>query len=168
MAQRELYGLILRYEGNTMTKRITYLFAMIVLLTSLSATLIAYEKLSGYRNEETSDSGGQVIREVKVDIDGMYPGKSEDVVVSDLNPKAGASVYASFRGESSLLSDSLVVTIKANDLTLTKGLKDVLNKDEIELGKEVAKVTLTYTLPLSVDNSTQNQSASFYVDLISK
>ncbi len=150
-----------------MTKKLTYLLMSFVLLGSLSATVILYNTFKNNNNDILSN--GESLKEMVTNITDIAPGKGEEVTYT-LNNKGSYSLSVAFRekDKDALLNDYLVVTIKASDYTFTANLKDVLNKERMSVGDNVKEVTLTYTLPESADNSTQNQSTSFYVDLITK
>ena len=151
-----------------MTKKLTYLLTNFVLLGFLSATAILCYLYINSRNDIWVN--GEKIDEQVIDIDGFYPGKQEEISY-DVRNKGDYSLSIAFRekDKGAILNDYLVVSIKTNgDYELTTGLKDVLNKERILVGDNVKSVSFSYALPETADNATQNQSTSFYVDLITR
>ncbi len=151
-----------------MAKKLTYLLTSFVLLGSLSATLILYYLYANSRNDIWVN--GEKVDEIVTEIADFYPGKEEEVNYTVKN-KGDYSLSIAFRekDKNAILNDYLVVSIKTNDnYKLTTDLKDILNKDRITIGDNVRSVSFSYVLPETADNATQNQSTSFYVDLITK
>lgn len=151
-----------------MTKKLTYLLTNFVLLGFLSVTVILCYLYINSRNDIWVN--GEKIDEQVIDIDGFYPGRQEEVNY-DVRNRGDYSLSIAFRekDKDAILNDYLVVSIKTNDnYELTTGLKDVLNKGRISVGDNVRSVSFSYALPETADNATQNQSTSFYVDLITR
>ncbi len=151
-----------------MTKKLTYLLTNFVLLGFLSATVILCYLYINSRNDIWVN--GEKIEELVTNIDDFYPGKQEEINY-DVKNKGDYSLSIAFRekDKDAILNDYLVVSIKTNDdYALTTGLKDVLGKGRILVGDNVRSVSFSYALPETAGNATQNQSTSFYVDLITK
>ncbi len=151
-----------------MTKKLTYLLTNFVLLGFLSVTVILCYLYINSRNDIWVN--GEKIDEQVIDIDGFYPGRQEEVSY-DVRNKGDYSLSIAFREKDrgAVLNDYLVVSVRTNDdYELTAGLKDVLNKGRIPVGDNVRSVSFSYALPETAGNATQNQSTSFYVDLITR
>ena len=151
-----------------MTKKLTYLLTNFVLLGFLSATAILCYLYISSRNDIWAD--GEKIDEQVIDIDGFYPGRQEEVNY-DVRNRGDYSLSIAFREKDrgAILNDYLVVSVRTNgNYELTAGLKDVLNKGRISVGDNVRSVSFSYALPETAGNATQNQSTSFYVDLITR
>ena len=151
-----------------MTKKLTYLLTNFVLLGFLSVTVILCYLYINSRNDIWVN--GEKIDEQVIDIDGFYPGRQEEVSY-DVRNKGDYSLSIAFREKDrgAVLNDYLVVSVKTNgNYELTVGLKDVLNKGRISVGDNVRSVSFSYALPETAGNATQNQSTSFYVDLITR
>ena len=160
----------LKLLGGTMSKKVRYLVMLVLMLGSLIATLVAYNAYSNKADGNTSVSNnGEVVKELVTNINDICPGKEEEIEIN-LDIDKGFSLSISFKEitKEALLNEYLVVNVKTQDNKITKNLKDVINKDEILIGNDINNVTISYLLPSSVDNSTQNQETSFSVILIAR
>lgn len=66
------------------------------------------------------------------------------------------------------LANYLDVTIKTTETKIEKGLKELLDGEKIELGKNATEIDITYYMPSDVGNESQGTSVEFYIELIAK
>ncbi len=152
-----------------MTKRLRYLTMMFVMLSSLNATLIKYFNYSNPIKNNIDVNDDVVIKKLVINIDNIYPGNKNNIDVS-LDVKEGFTLFISFEEitKNTLLNDYLIIDINTNKNEISYNLKDVINKGEFKIGRDINELTISYLLSDEADNSTQNQKTSFSTYLIAR
>lgn len=138
-----------------MSKLTRSLILLLLLITSTATVLIAYNNVSS-RNIDPSNNY-EIVKEISFDVSNLAPGEKRAETVS-LNQKKGFTLYANFKSdEDNLLNQYIIVSINDNNYEL----KDVLNNNQLEIGKDIDSVVISYQIKEDSDNQSQNQSTSF-------
>ncbi len=152
-----------------MTKKLKYLTMMFIMLSSLTMTLIEYYNYSQTIIKNVSFTENIVLKKMNINIDNMSPGNKNNINFS-IKLKQQFKLFISFEEitSNSLLDEYLFVNINSDNNEFNYKLKDIMNKEELEIGNNVKKLQISYLLNDDADNSTQNQKISFYTTLIAK
>ena len=153
-----------------LSKKLKYLTMSAVLLSTLTAALICYDAYSNRPSGHVSVSqDGTTVKELAMEVSDISPGMVRKFDVS-LDIDTGFTLSVSFRGDGkeSPLNEFLTVSVTTSEMSATWNLKDVLDQPEIILGDDIRNLTFSYMLSLDADNSTQDRSTSFHVDLVTR
>ncbi len=71
-------------------------------------------------------------------------------------------------GKDNALANYINVKIETQEKTIEKGLKELLDGKQIELGKKASTIDITYYMPEDVGNESQGTSVEFYIELTAK
>ena len=149
-----------------MKKPVQYLSLLAVLAATTAALCLAF--IRGDSKGPAILENGTTVETLDVKFDNMAPGAEKTSSVS-FDLEKGYELFASFReGEENGLNDYVSVRISSASVMEDSTLKALFEAGEVSLGKDVAKVDLTYYLPLESGNETQNQSGSFWVDFVAR
>ncbi|MBO5889289.1 MAG: hypothetical protein J6Q58_04030 [Clostridia bacterium] len=104
---------------------------------------------------------------LKAEIDGLYPGKTEEYVISFTGDNIkDYLITLDFNGDNDgTLKNFIEVEIKTNESSINKTLNELLEGNLISLGTGVTEITISYTMPIEVGNEAQGVSVVFYIEL---
>ena len=151
-------------------------FILITLTSALTITgvllYVHFKKNTKLPNVTTVTINEETTKNLKVDLDDIAPG-SESTYTINIESKYFSDFIFSVtfyeKDDPGELSNYLSLTLNANEFTVTKSFKEVLeNKETFSLGNNIKKISLTYTMDESVGNEAQDTYANFYIDVISK
>ncbi|MBR5192297.1 MAG: hypothetical protein IKW33_02700 [Clostridia bacterium] len=107
---------------------------------------------------------------LKAEIKDLYPGKTEDYVISFVGNNAeDYFITLNFNGANDgKLKNYIKVEIKTENSVINKTLLELLNGELISLGKGVKEINISYTMPVDVGNEAQGTTISFNVEIEAK
>ncbi len=157
-----------------MSKRI----ALVMVIACFIAVIGGVIALASLKDDDnnllqntTITLSGDDKRTFTAQLDGLYPGgqKSYEININGESAK-DLQISLTFRNfKDSELKNYINVEIKSNDQTITKTLKELLDKEQtISLGTNVSNIQITYSMPENVGNESQQKSISFYLDVTAK
>lgn len=107
-----------------------------------------------------------------ININEIYPGCEKTCSITlkgSLSEKYDVALdFHEDKSKNNDLVDYLNVRIETKEKNIEKKLKELLNGEKVELGNNASKITITYYMPTSIGNESQDTSAAFYIELIAK
>ncbi len=152
--------------------KLKYILIIIsIILTLTGVVLLATMKDNNELKENTViEIDGATTKTLKAEIIGLYPGKTEEYVISFAGDNIkDYLITLDFNGDDDgVLKNYIEVEIKTNDSSINKTLNELLEGDLISLGTGVTEIIISYTMPIEVGNEAQGESVVFYVKLDAK
>ncbi len=113
---------------------------------------------------------GDTNKTLTAELSDFYPGLTKTFEIRlDGSAADDYVVTLNFRHEQGgKLEDYLMVVISTSEIKIEKTLKELLDGEEISLGKNADEIYISYTMPESVGNESQGTTANFYIDLTAK
>lgn len=109
---------------------------------------------------------------LKVDLVDINPGSDITYTINlYTNVDNGLNIFLSFDGEGNKgdLQKYVNVSFVSEVTSVTKSLSEVLNNGEsFDMGKDIKKIDVSYSMPESIGNEAQNAYADFYINLNAK
>lgn len=155
-------------KGNKL-KYILIIISIIITLTGV-VLLGAMQNNNILKENTVIKLDGETSKTLKAEIKGLYPGKTEDYVISFTGDDA-ENYFISLdfnNGNDGNLKNYIEVEIATNDSTIEKSLNELLEGDLVSLGSGVTEITISYTMPIDVGNEAQGESVVFYIELEAK
>lgn len=151
---------------------VTYILIIISVVLALTGVAVfeVMQKNNTLKNNTEIVIDGNTSKTLKVEMEGFYPGKTMDYVIS-LKDKTAQDCSISlnfFDDNGGDLKNYLTVKIVTNKGSIEKSLQDLLDGSEISLGKKINKITISYTMPIETGNESQGTSVLFYIELNAK
>lgn len=146
-------------------------YLLIILISAMTVAGGAiYYKMTSYTNmEENVDIviDGNTCETLKANITDLYPGKTSEYFINLINDteKDYFITIKFYDDDGGLLKNFLLVEIKTENITIQKELKELINGEEINIGKGSSKIIISYTMPKDVGNESQGTSVKFFIDL---
>ncbi len=152
--------------------KLKYILIIIsIILTLTGVVLLATMKDNNELKENTViEIDGATTKTLKAEINGLYPGKTEEYVISFAGDNIkDYLITLDFNGDDDgVLKNYIEVEIKTNDSSINETLNDLLEGDLISLGTGVTEIIISYTMPIEAGNETQGESIVFYIELEAK
>ncbi len=156
-----------------MSKKITIaLIALCLAMTVCGTTIYFVNKSDNDLSNKTEiNLNGDTAKELEVTLTDFYPGSTQTYEIKlKGNSADDYTVTINFRDDekSGMLENYLTVVISTDKVSIEKSLKELLEGDEISLGKNASNIKIRYTMPESVGNESQGTTADFYIDISAK
>lgn len=156
-----------------MSKKITIALIVLCLAMTACGTTIYFVNKSNNNlgNKTEINVDGDTVKELSVNLSDFYPGNTQTF---EINLKGNSAddytVTINFRNDetSGALENYLTVVISTDKVTIEKSLKELLEGDEISLGKNASNIKIHYTMPETVENEAQGATADFYIEVSAK
>lgn len=152
--------------------KLKYILIIIsIILTLTGVVLLATMKDNNELKENTViEIDGATTKTLKAEINGLYPGKTEEYVISFAGDNIkDYLITLDFNGDDDgVLKNYIEVEIKTNDSSINETLNDLLKGDLISLGTGVTEIIISYTMPIEAGNEAQGESIVFYIELEAK
>lgn len=166
-------------KGSKSTKKkapkkpiLGYVFVALAFVAVVGGiTWAVLQKQSNMEANTVIELNGETSKTLKAELTDFYPGSEQEYKIVLTGETAGNYIITlDFRDvkNSGSLENYLTATIKAKDITIQKQLKELLDGEEIELGKGVGEITIVYAMPTDTGNEAQGTTADFYIDLTAK
>ena len=156
-----------------MKKGTAYILICLTVVMSLIGLLIWYNvaKTAGEKNPMEVDItlNGNTTRELSVDFKDLNPGTDGQYVINLKAQNAkDYSVVLRFHGEGKIKDyiDVEITTDAEGFECEKKKLADLLDGEEIALGKGATRITVSYSMPVDVGNEAQGAEANFFIELV--
>ncbi len=155
-------------KGN----KIKYILIIISIISTLACVglFITINDINYLNKNTVINVNGETNLTLKAEINGLYPGKTEDYVVSFASDNENDYfITLNFKGSNDgKLKNFIKVEIKTENSVINKTLLELLNGELISLGIGVKEITISYTMPIDVGNEAQGTSISFNVEIEAK
>ncbi len=157
-----------------MKRFVKYILVLSCTAVSLTGILLYYffKKNTELENATTITINEETTKSLKVDLVDIAPGSRSSYTInieSKYFDDFDFSIKFYEKDDPGELSNYLSLSLTANEYSVTKSFKEILNSEEIfSLGNNVRKISLLYTMDESVGNEAQNTYANFYIELTSK
>lgn len=149
-----------------------YIFVALAFVAVVAVvTWTVLQRQSNLEETTVIELNGATSKTLKAELTDFYPGSEQEYKIVLTGETAGNYVISlNFRDvkNSGSLEKYLTATIKANDITIQKQLKELLDGEVIELGKGVEQITIVYEMSEDIGNEAQGTTADFYIDLQAK
>ncbi len=155
-------------KGNKL-KFILIIISIILTLTGVVLFTTIHDN-NELKENTVIEIDGATTKTLKAKIDRLYPGKTEDYVISFTGDNIkDYLITLDFNGDNDgTLKNFIEVKIKTNESSINKTLNELLEGDLISLGTGVTEITISYTMPIEVGNEAQGVSVVFYIELEAK
>ena len=155
-------------KGNKL-KFILIIISIILTLTGV-VLFTTMQDNNELKENTVIEIDGATTKTLKAEIDGLYPGKTEEYVISFIGDDIkDYLITLDFNGDNDgTLKNFIEVEIKTNESSINKTLNELLEGDRISLGTGVTEIIISYTMPIEVGNDAQGVSVVFYIELEAK
>ncbi len=154
------------------TNRLMYLIILISIVLTLTGVVIWGRLQDNNDLEEATviEINGETSKELKAEIKGMYPGKTEEYKISLTGDTVDAySITLDFFGDNGgELKKYILVGIVTEKGSIEKPLQELLDGESVSLGQGVTEITISYTMPIDTGDEAQGTSVVFYMELNAK
>ena len=155
-------------KGN----KLKYILIIISIILTLTGVVLFTTMQDNNELKENTviEIDGATTKTLKAEIDGLYPGKTEEYVISFIGDDIkDYLITLDFNGDNDgTLKNFIEVEIKTNESSINKTLNELLEGDRISLGTGVTEIIISYTMPIEVGNDAQGVSVVFYIELEAK
>jgi len=155
-------------KGN----KLKYILIIISIILTLTGVVLFTTMQDNNELKENTviEIDGATTKTLKAEIDGLYPGKTEEYVISFIGDDIkDYLITLDFNGDNDgTLKNFIEVEIKTNESSINKTLNELLEGDRISLGTGVTEIIISYTMPIEVGNEAQGVSVVFYIELEAK
>ena len=155
-------------KGN----KLKYILIIISIILTLTGVVLFTTMQDNNELKENTviEIDGATTKTLKAEIDGLYPGKTEECVISFTGDDIkDYLITLDFNGDNDgTLKNFIEVEIKTNESSINKTLNELLEGDRISLGTGVTEIIISYTMPIEVGNEAQGVSVVFYIELEAK
>ncbi len=109
---------------------------------------------------------------LKVDLVDINPGNDVEYTINlYTNVDSGLNIFVTFDGQDNKgdLQKYLNVSFTSELASISKPLSEVLtNNESFNMGKDINKIVVKYSMPETIGNEAQNAFADFYINLNAK
>lgn len=156
-----------------MKKKLTLILILACVVMAFTG-VVMYAVLQGHGNlkEHTViELNGETRKNLKAELTGFYPGNEQSYKITltgeeSENYAVTLNFYEDKKGGT--LENYLTVTITTKDVKVEKQLKELLDGEKLELGKNASEITIAYFMSEDADNEAQGATADFYIELTAK
>lgn len=158
---------------NAMKKK-TYIILILVCVLMAFVGIIIWgvmQKQDNLKENTVIEINGETSKTLKAELTGFYPGNEQEYKIILKGDSAdNYEITLNFRNDEKhgTLGNYLIVKITTKDMSIEKKLKDLLDGEKIELGKNANEIYVSYAMPENTGNEAQGTTAAFYIDLTAK
>ena len=142
--------------------------SMIVSVAGIIFMIMSKVGTSKLSEQTTIVIKGETKKTVKAELEGLYPGSSEEyeIILEGEGEEYQTSIR--FRGkEDSELKEYIDVKITSGEESIERALGSLIEDEEnISLGENRESVKLIFTMREDAGNETQGKDISFYIDVM--
>lgn len=156
-----------------MKKKLSLILILVCVVMAFTG-VVMFVVLQGQSNLKANtviELNGETRKNLKAELTGFYPGNAQEYKITLTGEEAENYVVTlNFRrdNDGGALENYLTVTITTKDVKVEKQLKDLLDGEKLELGKNASEITITYAMSEDADNEAQGTTADFYIELTAK
>ncbi len=158
---------------NAMNKKLKLILILVcVVMAFTGVVIVAVVQEQGNLKERTViELNGETNKTLKTELTGFYPGSEREYkIILRGEASENYETTLNFRSDKSsgALENYIIVTITTKGVTIKKQLKELLDGEKAELGKNASEITITYAMPENTGNEAQGTTADFYIDFTAK
>ncbi len=156
-----------------MNKKLSIALILVCVVLAVSGVVVwcVLQNQNNLKTNTVIEINGETSKTLKAELTGFYPGNEQEYkIILKGDSSENYIVTLNFRNDEKhgTLENYLTVKITTKNKTIEKDLKDLLDGEKVELGKNANEICISYAMPENTGNEAQGTTAAFYIDLTAK